>query len=1040
MSAADWALRNPYLTLTSAVLALVFGLSGMARINRAEDPWVDSSDGLVTVVYPGASARDVERLLVEPLEDRLAEIEETERISSRSAPGLASLRVEWDRQADRRDVIREIERVLAEERSSFPPGVTETDFKPYSTGNINVMQLALVSHGATHAALTEAADDLEDLLRGVAGVKEVHVDGARREGVWLDVDPQQLNVLDLSLSEVLEAVRAENAVTPGGRVRAGERELRVQTSGEYPDLSEIGRTVVLAREGRVVRLFELATLSFGYEDRGYETRLDGRTCVFVSFSQKQSANVVELNEYVRARLERFRSELPEEIRLEVVIDLSRAVESRLRQLGASLAQGVFLVGLVVVVFMGFRSACIVMIAVPTSFLVTVGALDALGESLNHMTIAGLVVALGLLVDNAIVVTESVESGTSGSRPSRGGVSGGVDRVASAVFSSTLTTVLAFAPLMLIADDAGDFIRSMPLSVVLALTASLAVAVFVTPLLCLGVLGERRMPTRASGALGDFAAGPFRRVLRPLMRRPTLTVAIAVALLAGGAVAASRVPVTFFPKADKELLVVNVHVPEGWGSESVERVVRELERDYLAAPGIRHVAANIGRGNPSFYYNNRRLPQVSNVAQLVLVLDAKIGSVGDLAQQLRARLDRYADARIEIRELDQGPPAGAAVALRIRGDDRRVLARLAADVERLLRSERGVLYVDNPMSQSSLDLQLEIDKARAQLLDVSIPEIDRSVLAATAGIPAGYFRDGEGERYPIRGRIARPAGSGAEGRPPPIELVEQITVRARGGRHVPLQDLASFRLEESAPVLTRRDRRPTVEVSAEVEGRPSSQVVAALAPRLERLSVSPGYHIEIAGREEERTRSFSAAQHSLILAAFGILAVLISQFRSLADPFIVLSTLPIAVVGALLGLIVTGHPMSFPATLGITGLIGIAVNNAILLVDRANRLHAEGATRRDAMEAAAIGRLRPIAMTTATTIGGLLPLTLSGASFWAPLGWAIIAGLAVSTPAALVLVPALYCWGREEATNRNRRPEPAIAAPGAHPDGARAQRW
>jgi multidrug efflux pump subunit AcrB len=683
-----------------------------------------------------------------------------------------------------------------------------------------------------------------------------------------------------------------------------------------------------------------------------------------------------------------------------------------------------LVGLVIFLVMRWRTSLIVMLAIPISFVIALGFVQALGYGLQQMTIVALVIALGLLVDNAIVVTENINRFLRQGKDPLSAVAEATSQVGWAVASATLTTVLAFLPIVLMKDVSGDFIRSMPVTVMITLISSLLVALTLTPLLSYWLLRPTSAATRITRLVNYLLEHQYRASLNWALGHRKTVLAIATMAFFGSLALFPLVGVSFFPKAEKPQFVVNVRLPKGSSLEATDAVTRQVESVLLAQPEVKSVATNVGKGNPLIYYNVQRENEKTNYAQLFVQLQKQNSGrrTEELVAALRRQFSEYPGAKIEAKEFEQGPPVEAPVLVRVRGDDLPALTRLASQVERILNEIPGTVNVDNPLATQATDLQIDINKDKAALLGVPLAEIDRTVRIAMAGFAASIYRDDEGESYPIVVRLpaapvwAEPrraeqtdAANGTNGvsGKTSYESLSQIYVASVTGAQIPLAQLAKFRFRAGYGVIMHWDLSRMVSVTSDVNGRTAAEVSADLEAALKQLRLPPGFSVQIGGESESRGESFTSLYQATVIALVAILGVLVLQFRSFAQPLIIFSTIPLGVIGVILGLLFSGNSFSFSAFVGLTSLVGIVVNNSILLVEYANQLRAEGHSVSEAIRQAAATRFLPILLTTGTTVGGLLPLTLGGGTLWAPMGWAIIGGLAVSTFLTLLVTPVLY---------------------------------
>ena len=1004
MKLPKYAIEHHQFTIVSVVLLVIFGIISLINMPKSEDPQVSPAGSSVYVFYPGASPKDLEELVIEPIEEVINELDDIRYISSEAEDGFAVVAVEFEPGSDPDEKYADVLQKVSGIENDLPDGIMLVDKIKWTVSDVNIVQLALLADSAGYARLEREADQLKKRMEKVAGVKSVEIHAIPSQEVRISVDMQKLAQLHIPLSRVMGAVMDANTNIPGGHVDVGSKRVNIKTSGSYQSLEEIGSTVVHAAGGRPVYIRDVAGVSLATEDVSYMARYDGRRCIYITAMQKEGTNIFQIFKQLKPVIDACAAELPGDMELAYVFDQSASVSRRVTGFFTNLLQGIFLVGLVVFAAVSSRASLIVMTAIPTSILIGIGFLAVSGYGLEQMSIAGLVIALGLLVDNAIVVTEnSARFMRQGYSRSEAAVLG-TSQVGWAVVSATTTTLFAFIPIILMRDVTGDFIRSMPLTVVYTLSASLLMSLTFTPYLSARFLrvdhGHRERPARRM--LRRFIETRYRSILDWALSHPGRTLGIAAAIFAVSLGLMPLVGVSFFPKAAKPILFVNVDLPAGSSLDETNRIAGEAESILRNHENVLHVAANVGYGNPRLYYNMFPKRQRSNHAQFFVEMDGFSRDRFDrIIADLRSRFARIPGADIEVRELEQGSPVDAPVAVRVMGDNLDVLKEISENVEAAVEAVPGAVNVQNPLGTTKSDLRIRIDRDKAAMLGVPLSEIDRTVRAAMAGLTVSEYHDSEGR---ARNIVVRLPVSGK----PVLEDLNRITVASVTGAVVPLRQLARWELTASSLMISHYNMERSVTVLADVEsGRSVDRVTRDVVDRLDRLPWPRGYRYEMGGELENREESFGGMGQAVVIAVIAIFAVLVLQFRCYAQPFIVYSALPLAMIGSVLALLITGNTFSFTAFIGACSLVGIVVNNSIILVDYTNQLRRDGKEMVAALKEAGETRFIPIVLTTMTTVGGLLPLTLSGSKLWAPMGWTIIGGLLTSTFLTLVIVPVLY---------------------------------
>jgi len=704
------------------------------------------------------------------------------------------------------------------------------------------------------------------------------------------------------------------------------------------------------------------------------------------------------------RLERFERALPDGVRLERGFDQTRNVQHRLGRLGLDFAIAIGLV-LLTLLPLGVRASIVVMISIPLSLAIGLSALYFTGFSLNQLSIAGFVLALGLLVDDSIVVVENI------SRYLRAGYSrveaaiAATDQIALAVLGCTVTLLFAFLPLLFLPEGAGIFIRSLPAAVLYTVLASLFVAYTVIPFLASRVLkpeGETGEGGRALKAITGAIHRWYVPALKRALARPKRTMVLATALVAGSIAVVPLIGFSLFPMADIPQFRVTVETPEGASLADTDRALRVVEEELAQRPEVKHWFANLGRGNPRVYYNIYPEETNANVAEVFAELhrfDPRRSP--QLYEELRDKFAEYPGARVIVEGYQNGPPINAPIEVGISGPDLELLRGLAARAEDIIEATPGTRDVDNPVRRLRTDLDLRIDPQKAALLGVAPVEVDRTVRAAVAGLSAGKFREQDGDEYDITLRLPM------QGRPT-LDVLDRIEVSSVTGRPVPLRQVAAPEFSAAASLIQRYNREREVIITAYPEaGFNTGKVTKAVFEGLEALELPAGYSLRAGGEVEARQESFGGIGTAVLVAVFGILAVLVLEFGSFRSMLIVAGVIPLGVAGGLAGLLVTGYTLSFTATIGLVALIGIQIKNSILLVDFSNQLREQGVALEEAIVRASEIRFLPILLTSATAIGGLMPLAVQGSGLYSPLAIVIIGGLISSTLLGGIVTPVMY---------------------------------
>jgi multidrug efflux pump subunit AcrB len=991
------------LTIVLFLMLAVMGWASWASIPKAEDPAIPIPTYIVVAVYPGAQPADVEQLVVDPIEEAMGELDAIDQIRSDVEDGLAVMRIEFEPEEDADEKYGEVVREINALRADLPADLYSLDVRKVSASEVNIAQIALVSETMPYHELEQRAERLEERLESVPGVKSAEAWAFPEREVGVRLDLGRLAQLGIAPGQVLQAIGSDNANVPGGTVDAGSRRFNVKTSGEYASLDEVRNTVVRAAGGNVTFLRDVAQVDWSYGDPTHVARFNGRRAVFVTANQLPDATISTVRDGIWKELDAFQRTLPPTVKLERGFDQSRNVDERLSHLGRDFLIAIVLV-LLTLLPLGWRAAGIVMVSIPLSLAMGLTALNMTGFTINQLSIVGFVIALGLLVDDSIVVVENISRFLREGHSRRQAALLATKQISIAVVGCTATLIFAFLPLIFLPGTAGQFIRVMPLTVVFTVVASLIISLTIIPWLASRTLSRTEDPEGNvfMRALHRGIGATYAPVLHRALARPGLTLAGAAALFVAALALVPVVGFSLFPKAGTPQFLVDVETPDGSSLGETDRAARFAERVLGQQQGVRNVMSNVGRDNPQVYYNVIPRSENPSVAQLFVTLDEYHPTdTPVMLDRLRARFAEYPNARIEVREFENGPPIDAPVAIRLTGPELDTLRSLAARVERVVSATPGTMYVDNPVRLARTDLKVEVDQHKAGMFGIPAVEVDRTIRMGIAGLTAGLYRDGSGEEYPIRVRLPH-VGM------PTVEALDRVYVASLSGATVPLRQVADVRFASTSPRIQHHAQQRAVTVTSYVRsGFNTDRVTRDVLARLEAMEMPDGYRWTAAGEIESRQESFGGVGGAVIVATFMILAILVLEFRTFRSTLIVASVIPLGLVGGLVALWMTGNTLSFTATIGFVALIGIEIKTSILLVDFTNQLREEGVELVEAIQKAGEIRFVPIVLTTLTAIGGLLPLALEGSSLYSPLAWVIIGGLISSTILARLVTPVMY---------------------------------
>lgn len=993
------AIKNAQFTFTIIVLMVLVGIVSYFHMPRSEDPQFDIPIILLEIIYPGASPTDIETLVVDPLEEEFSDIEGIKKIESQIKNGGARIYITFLYGSDPNTAYNEIKQAVSTVKPSLPEGVQDVLVLKATPTSVAIIQLALWSEITDYKSMEFHAKQLEKRLEAIEAVKKADIWGYPTQVVAVDLNLAMLKHYGISMLTInsLLQKRAIN-ITPGF-VDANTRRFNVKTSGNFQHIDELNNTVVFSNDTSVIRLKDVASVGFSSREPSYLAYYDSKPVIFLTVEQRSNTNIFALTEAIDEEILAFKQTLPDTIKTAMLFKQSDGVENRVNGFFDNLWQGLVLVGLMSLIFLGLREAIVVLIAIPLSFLIAIGWLDFAGFGLQQMSIVGLIIALGLLVDNAIVVTESIHQEKKNAATLAQASAIGTSKVGWAITSGTVTTMLAFLPMLMLASDTGDFVRSMPVTVVLVLLASLLIALTLTPLLASKFFSQKPSKVKAlQHYVNIFAERYYVGWLGRLMNIKLIMLVLAFVALLAMASLFGQVGVSLFPKAEKAMLLIDVETPANSSLDYTNDVMHSMTAFMKTQPYVDKVALNVGSSNPRIYYNEIPKRGVASYGQVLLVLKSyDETAVNTLVKVLRAEFSQWHQAKITVKEFTQGPVTDQPITIRLISESLSDLEEVASDLQSQMAAIEGVINLDNPIGIANTELVLAIDYDKAALSGIDINQLDNSIQTALSGTFIGQFNDVNGENYPIL--VRRPKSA--------LTVLSDITIVNQQGESIPLGQFVEIKLHKGRTDFFHYQKLRMARVSADAaQGYSVQAITSEVVNYLDKYTLPVGMYYRLGGEEESRQESFSGLSQIMLITAIGIFAILVLQFKSFSQPLIIFTSIPFAMAGAVFGLYLTNLSFSMMAFIGLISLFGIVVNNAIILIDTTNRNLSTGLDKKQAILSASATRFTPILLTTITTIGGLLPLTLFGGSLWQPLGVVIISGLCVSAIASFIIVPIL----------------------------------
>ncbi len=1017
LSSLTW--REPRIVALALMVILAAGVSSLLSIGRQEDPTITNLFATVTTAYPGAEPARVEALVTAEIEDELRQIAEVDVIQSTSSTGVSIVAVDLiETIAEERieQVWSEIRDALSDAAQGFPDGAQEPELSTDGAGAYGAIIALTPDRDGTPLTLTARyGEALGDILRNVPGTQLVDLFGLPEEEITVTLDAARAAALGLTADQVAGAIQNADAKVRAGQVNGDADRLVVEVQGEIDSVTRL-RSIVLREgaDGGALRLGDVAEITRGPRDPAPERALqNGVPAILIAAKLEEGLQVDVWASDIRAELAEFQQTLPGGMAVELIFDQSTYTSDRLAEVGGNMALGVGLVIAVLLVTLGLRAAVIVAIILPIVSLASIATMNAIDLPIHQMSVTGLIVALGLLVDAGIVMTDEIARRIRSGMQRERAVASSVGRLTMPLFAYTATTALSFTPMILLPGPAGDFVGSIALAVVIMLSWSFVVAVTLTPAIAGWLLpAEGRGGALANGIPSGFVGKVFAASLRWSVRNPIRSIAFALVLPLLGFASLPLLTAQFFPGVDRDQFHIEVDLPPGTALSRTEDVVARLDAALLSEADIESVTWTLGTSAPAFYYNITGGRDSAPGYAQALIRTASPDATEALLPRLQRDLPAIApEAQVLIRGLVQGPPVNAPVELRLVGPDIDVLREEGAALRQLVMAEDAVVLARASITEGAPKLAINVDEAEARRLGMSLGDVARQLEAALVGRTGGTLVEGT-EELPVRVRL----GDDLRADPSAIRdmaiLPPDAAQRGAQGEFpgLPLSAIADVTLVPGEGTITRRngERANTVQAFLLRGVLPEEALVEVRASMEEAgYSLPPGYRLEIGGDSDARSSTLNNLLAPLGLIVTLSIAVVVMTFRSfrLASVALVVSGLSAGL--SMLALAIFDYPFGINAIIGLIGSIGVSINAALIIMTALQEDPEAAQGDAKAMADVVMGSSRHIVSTTITTVGGFLPLILAGGGFWPPFAMAVAGGVLLSTVVSFYFTPAAF---------------------------------
>jgi multidrug efflux pump subunit AcrB len=998
-----WAIEHSNLTRFLLLIILATGIFALRNLGQKEDPDFTFRTMVVQVVWPGASVRELQEQVVDKIERKIQETPQLDYVQSYAHPGSAVIFVNLRGEARGRDVsdaFYQVRKKLGDIKNTLPEGVLGPYFND-EFGDTYLSLYAIEGTGFSYPELRDFAKNARDILLRVNGVGKVDLLGVQDEKVFIEIPSHVLAERNISAQDIQSALAGQNSQTPAGSVQTSERAVRLDVQGSILTVDQIRDLRVRAGD-QTIRIGDIATVKRGTEDPPVsKIRHNGKESVVLGVVMEKGFNVVEVGKELEASLTRIYSELPVGVQFSKVSDQPAVVTKAVSEFLEALGEALLIVLAVSLLSLGFRAGIVVALTIPLVLAATFLVMYIIGIDLQRISLGALIIALGLLVDDAMIAVEMMERKLDEGFDKLSAASFAYTSTAFPMLTGTLITTAGFIPVGFAASTSGEYVNSLFWVVGLALVISWFAAIYFTPWLGFTLLKHRPAPEGGHHDVYDTAL--YRRLRAAISwcvrRRKTVVILTVITFAAAGA-GFSFIPQQFFPSSDRPEILVDLWLPEGASYQETETQAKRLEQRLLADKDVGSITAFVGDGIPRFFLPLDQQLKNQNFSQfLVMPKDEK--SRDGVIERTRAVLaDEFPNIRSKVERLFLGPPVGWAVQLRVQGPDRDEVRRIANEVRKVTAAHPQVFNVHDNWLEPAPAFRLAIDQDRARAIGVTSNAVRQTLQAILSGQSIAEFREKDQTISVLLREPDQTRGL--------LTAVESAYVKTSSGNSVPISQVANQRLAFEPGTEWRRDRLPTITVRGQIpDGVQSPDVTKAIYQQLEplRTALPLGYRIEMQGAVEESAKGQSSIVAKAPILVIAVLLLLMIQLQSFPKTMLVLATAPLGIIGAAAALLIFQAPFGFVAILGVIALAGIIMRNSVILVDQIKQDMDSGIDPYDAIVGSAVRRFRPIMLTAAAAVLALIPLAKS--SFWGPMALAMMGGLLAATILTMTFLPALY---------------------------------
>ncbi len=1013
MNISKFSVKRPVTTLMFMLIVIVLGFVSYTQIPLDLYPDMDIPVAITMVQYPNTSPEEIENLVTKPIESQMATVENLKGMTSISREGMSLIIVEFEYGTDMNFASLEMREKVALISDFLPENAGDPMVFKLNPQMMPIMEVEFSSDKPLSELYSLVDKEIDSKLERINGVASADIFGGLEKEISIRIDQEKLKGYNLSLSQISSTLSGENINLPSGDVNKGSKELLVRTIGEFASLNDVKNIPIMLPTGEVILLSDIAYIQEDYKEQDSISRVNGIPAVAISITKQSTANTVTTADNIIQVLDEIKTQYPD---IQVTIGFNQAefINKSVSNVATNAISGGVLAVLVLFVFLrNIRSTSIIAIAIPVSVIATFALMYFNHMTLNIISLGGLSLGIGMLVDNSIVVLENIyrlrEDGLSRTEASINGAR----EVMVAIFASTMTTIAVFLPIVFVKGFTAILFKELSLTVTFSLLASFVIAVTVVPMLCSKFLTISKVNENPKWKYKFKLLPFFTKILETISKEYIVLldkalgmrkriIAFAVILFVVSLSLIGIVGGELFPSADEGSFTVTMETPFGTSLKETDELVSEIEGFILNIPEVKTCTVSIGATSMMSMENTSN---TTTIRVNLIDIKERNRSTSEIANEVREELQNIVGAETSISESSQssgGTGAADPISIQIQGDNLETLNQISEDFKEILRSIDGTIEVSSDVEEGNPEVRVYLDRQKSAFYGVTAYQLATTLQSSLSGDTATQYKV-NGDEIDITLSLSTSTNA-------TIEDMKQILIQAPTGQYVSVGQIANFEYDNSPSQITREDQVRTVTVTSQLLGRDLRSVSIEIAEKLEAYPMPFGYSYDMGGQQQDMQEAFGNLFLALLLSIVLIYMILASQFESLIQPFIIMMSVPFAFTGAFLGLFITGKPLSLPAYIGLIVLAGIVVNNAIVLIDFINQQRKAGTLRKEAIINAGRFRLRPILMTMLTTVLGLTPLSIGigeGSEIMSPMGISVIGGLSFSTLITLIFIPVLY---------------------------------